>query len=225
MKIRRSDIAEAAAVLTAVLQRVLATPAAGQGATGSTLRLLCGALISEAESLLRAATIGGRLAACFDQAFVAGASLTDAGLVISAAKEQTPASVAGKAMQDACLRFALVLFARVIANTSLTSRQQADALLDRANDEFAPVIDFAADALETSAYRALIQLHAAVARDLATRSLPLPRVVTFAFLSHKPALWLANRLYGDGSRVDDIVAQNRAVHPLFMPPSGVALSN
>lgn len=225
MKTRRSEIAEAAAVLTAVLQRLLATPAAGQGEAGAALRLLCGALIAGAETRLRAAVIGVELAACFDQGYAAGASLTDAGLVLAVAKAQQPASVVGKATQGACIRLALVLFARVVADTEIGSRQQADALLQRANDEFEAAIDYAADAMETDAYRALVHLHAAVARDLAMRSLPLPQIISFDFAARRPALWLANRLYGDGARVGEVIAQNRVVHPLFMPATGVALSN
>ena len=40
-----------------------------------------------------------------------------------------------------------------------------------------------------------------------------------------PLLTLANRLFGDAGRAEQLLAENRdVVHPLFMPDSGNAFS-
>jgi prophage DNA circulation protein len=70
----------------------------------------------------------------------------------------------------------------------------------------------------------MLALHAAVTRDLTQRGRPLPRMVSYNTAASLPALALANRIYGDASRTDELIAENRAVHPLFMPAAGRALT-
>ena len=72
--------------------------------------------------------------------------------------------------------------------------------------------------------QALIGLHAAVASDLATRALPLSRLVSFTFARRFPALWMAQRIYQDGSRANEIIAENKVVHPAFVQATIEALS-
>jgi prophage DNA circulation protein len=69
---------------------------------------------------------------------------------------------------------------------------------------------------------ALIGLHAAVVRDLNTRAAKLPRTRSFTPSATVPALVLAQRLYGDATRADDIAARNFVRHPGFVP-GGVEL--
>ena len=39
-----------------------------------------------------------------------------------------------------------------------------------------------------------------------------------------PALTLANRIYADAGRADELVAENKIIHPAFCPREGRALS-
>ena len=45
---------------------------------------------------------------------------------------------------------------------------------------------------------------------------PIP-IVTHTFEEHLPAIVIAQRLYQDGSRANELVKLNNAPHPLFMP--------
>jgi prophage DNA circulation protein len=53
---------------------------------------------------------------------------------------------------------------------------------------------------------------------------PLPRLLPYQFARVMPTLVLAQRLYADASRADEIRAENHVVHPLFCPLTGFALS-
>lgn len=52
----------------------------------------------------------------------------------------------------------------------------------------------------------------------------LAPVLTLESSVEMPALWWANRLYGDAARADEIADRNRAIHPLFMAPRIEALA-
>jgi prophage DNA circulation protein len=42
---------------------------------------------------------------------------------------------------------------------------------------------------------------------------------------HYPAHALSNRIYGDGSRGEELIAENKTVHPAFMQRDVIALSS
>jgi prophage DNA circulation protein len=52
----------------------------------------------------------------------------------------------------------------------------------------------------------------------------LPRMVSYQLPASLPALTVANLLYGDGARFDELIAENGTVHPAFMQRDLVALS-
>ena len=89
-----------------------------------------------------------------------------------------------------------------------------------------PAQDFAAAQFNNTVWRALLALHGAVVRDLGARARPLPRIVPYSVATRLPLLTLANRLFGDAGRSEELLAENRdTVHPLFMPADGRALSS
>lgn len=88
-----------------------------------------------------------------------------------------------------------------------------------------------ADALEDEAatasvavFNALMDLRAAVVRDITARGADLPRLVTISMPATLPALVVAYRSFGDATREAEIVARNPIIicHPGFVP-GGVAL--
>lgn len=215
---------EAADNLRAVLAVLVACGASAGGGQSATLRQLCGALSANAETAISSANLGAPLLACFNAAFSAGANLVSIGQVRKTIEGITPAFSLGVYVNAGCLQMALAIEAKCYAATALVSRQDVDNYLRRSADAFDPAEEYAADEQDQSVYQALIALHAAVSRDLNTRGRPLPQIVTFAYPEPKPALWIANRLYGDGSRADELIAENQPVHPLFVFSPGRALS-
>lgn len=216
----------AVAALKAVLDALLASgvDAASQG--GATLRQLCGALSADAVDQVQAGAFGVPLLACFRAATAAGATFAGMDRVRQEAQSVTAADLPVQRVAQTSARLALAQMTRILADTSFTSRQDVDAALARINAAFTPAEDFAAGQFNNVVWRSLLAMHGAAVRDLNARARPLPRLVSYSFGTRMPLLTLANRLFGDASRADELLAENReTVHPLFMPASGRALSN
>lgn len=224
----KTELNEAVALTQAVLTALLATPGAPTGQTGAQLRYLVGQLSAAAATELNAdagpTQFFADLAACFEQARLAGATYAAIDAVRALAEDAAPSLPAGVAVKNFAVRMALAEEAQILSQTTFASRQDVDAALDQVNAAFDRAETVAADSLDNVAYRALIALHAAVANDLSTRARPLPRLVAYGFPQRMPALWIVQRLYQDGARAAELVAENKPVHPLFMPEAGLALS-
>jgi prophage DNA circulation protein len=104
------------------------------------------------------------------------------------------------------------------ADDAATMRNSVVALID---DE----IQIAADQGEDDVYSALRVLRQSVVADLDSRGSGLAVIASFSFSSALPALMLANRLYRDSTRSDELVTQADPVHPAFMPTQFNALSS
>lgn len=93
---------------------------------------------------------------------------------------------------------------------ALRVQAQVSALL-------ASEITQAADQGEDASFAALRALQAAVKRDLTARGANLARIKTVVMNEALPALTLAQRLYRDAQRADELVRRAHPVHPAFMP--------
>jgi len=78
---------------------------------------------------------------------------------------------------------------------------------------------------EDETFNALRELRAAVSQDLTTRGAGLATIVTVTSIQPVPAPVLAQRLYRDPARADELVGQADPVHPAFMPVSFKALAS
>lgn len=214
---------EAAKVVGLVLDN-LAKTVAQIGPTGSDLRRAIGDLRADAEALIGAAAIAQPLADVFDLARQAGATFDGMDRVRRAADAIETKWFAATSVKNTAVRFALIQSAKILAATAFKSRPEIDRYIDRMNVAFESAEIVASDSLDHAAYRSIIALHAAVTNDLTTRGRPLPNIVLYEFAAVRPALYLANRLYGDTTRADDLINENKPVHPAFMSPSVRALS-
>ena len=215
----------AVAALKAVLDALLASGVDAANQDGATLRQLCGALAADAVDQVQAGTFGVPLLACFRAATTAGATFAGMDRVRQQAQAVTASDLPVQRVAQTAVRLALAEIARILAATTFTSRQDIDAALARVNAAFIPAEDFAAAQFNNVVWRALLASHGDIVRDLTARARPLPRIVTYSFGTRMPVLTLANRLYGDAGRAEELLAENRdTVHPLFMPASGRALS-
>jgi prophage DNA circulation protein len=222
----KRDLNEAVDVTTTVLNALLLVLQGQTGLAGAQLRFLCGSLVANGATELGA---GGMkfwvdLRNCFEAAPLAGATFAAMGNVRTVAEALSPTGLAAVAARNFSVRMALAEQARILAATVFTSRDQIDGYFDEIDAAFDRAELIAADNFDTAAYGALITIHAAVSNDLTNRSFALPTVVTFAFPQRMPSLWHAQRIYADASRNDQLIAQNRPIHPLFMGPVVEALS-
>jgi len=128
------------------------------------------------------------------------------------------------AMAATCRRVAMTSLARASAAYQPVSYTDAANLRTVLAAAFDVEITAAGDAGEDATYTALKQLRAAVILDLTTRGASLPSVVTVSLPSSMPSLAIAQRLYKDASRADQIAAESGAIHPAFCPASFQALA-
>lgn len=121
------------------------------------------------------------------------------------------------ALAATCRRCALVSLARASAACQYSSYDDAAAIRTMVAGALDIEITAAGDGGEDATYTALRELRAAVIQDLTARGAALPLVETVTLPSVLPSLVVAQRLYHDASRSDQIVARARAVHPAFCP--------
>lgn len=86
-------------------------------------------------------------------------------------------------------------------------------------------IDRAGDSGEDQTFNALCALRTDVVRDLNARGADLAPTRSFAFAAPLPDVVLANWIYRDPARADELVTQAAPIHPLFMPTAFRALAS
>lgn len=225
--ITNTELAEAIADTSLILTAIQGTISGQSGASGAQTNFLCGQLATNGSAYLYAGGLQfwSALRACFVAAQTAGATFVGMNNVLTVANGLAPVGLPGIAVKNFSIRMALATQAQILANTTFTSRQEIDNYFNQIEPAFDAAELVAADNLDNVAYQALINIHAAVSNDLATRAYTLPEMVTYSYPTRKPSLWIAQRLYQDASRNDELIAENSAINPLFMPSTGVALAS
>lgn len=222
----RNEAEEAGAIVNRMLGALLTTCARSTGTTGSDLRRVVGDLRADATSLLMdgGAGISERLFECFNAAREAGATYPKMGHVRELLLLEEPVSLPATIVRQYGVLNCLMQEARIIASMKFVSRTDVEAIQATVLTSFDDAENMAADDMDSAVYRALVGLHAAVSFHLIATARPLPQIITFEFATTFPTLVMAQRLYADASRADELRAENKVVHPLFPPRIGRALS-
>ena len=219
-----AELEETQAILATMMTALSGTLTGATGTTAANLRYAIGDLLADADTLIRSASLGTPLLAVFDMSFAAGATIPTMELVRLALVAQAPVSLSAIALTNVGIQMALAEEVKILAATTFTSRQDVDTALSALNDAFDAAVEYAADNHDPSSFQALIAAHGAAVRDLTTRARPLPKMVTYSFNRPFTSHALANRLYGDASRCDELRAEGQVIDPAFMPITGPALS-
>ncbi len=139
-----------------------------------------------------------------------------------------PIGLAMDGMSSACVdlfrRTALISLAQAAANYQPSSATDAYNVMDMVTALLDAEIEIAADQFDDDVFMALKALRTAVVQDLVARGANLAAIVTFTTEGPVPAIVLANRIYGDPSRAEQLIQQVEPIHPLFMPTTFDALS-
>ena len=218
------DVREAAGIASLAAQQLLATSNDQVGRAGSDLRRACGDMIVNAESYIVSNEIGPKLANCFNQARVTGATMDEFDRIRAGLIAQPVTSLLAALILQSCVWFSLQQMSTVLAGTTFTSRDDVDAIQGQVNDAFNQAEEVAADEMAQAAYQAIVALHAAVVFHLYQTARPLPQMLDFQFAAIRPTLIQSYRLYADASRADELREENKVVHPAFAPRTGRALS-
>jgi prophage DNA circulation protein len=217
------DAKEAAPIVIATLDAML-TWAPTRGRPGSDLRTAIGDIKAHIEALLQGDRIGPPLLNCFELANKTGMTLSQMNQVHATAAAQTATLPGAIVIKDALIEFALAAEAKIIADMDFVSREDVELVKNHINAAFAPLEEEVADQMDAMTYRAIISLHAAITFHLYETARPLPEMLRFRFGISMPTLLIAQRLYADAGRADELRLENKVVHPAFMLPNGRALS-
>lgn len=219
----RIDAIEAQPILNATLDAILSFTAT-RGRAGADLRASVGDIKATARRLLQDDILADPLIECFELARVAGITLAQLEQVRKLTSAQPAVSVGAIMTKDTLIELALATQGRIIAVTTFVSRQDVVDVKSMLSVSFAEIEEGVADQMDSTTYRALITLHAAITSHLVETARPLPRMISFQFNTIMSTLLLSHRLYADARRADELRRENRVVHPAFAPRIGRALS-
>jgi hypothetical protein len=191
---------------------------------GAGLRSAVGQYLVDFYVLVDSRTHGSALYACFETARGAGATLASMDNVRIAALDEAPQFNLGLMIVNAAVIFSFVEQSQIIAGMEFSSRVQVDVLMDAMSKIIETVKVDKADSFVSSDYQNFVALAALLIQHLSSTERQLPRVVTYNSTVHFPSLTLANRIYADASRSDELIAENKTVHPAFMQRDIIALS-
>jgi hypothetical protein len=172
-----------------------------------------------------AGTLASDLLAIFVQAQQAGIGYDGLEVVRLYLLELPALNPFPQKVQQLLMQLTLARMATVIAGTTFASRQEIETALLRMGEAFDQAKVLMASELGAGNWLALVALEGAVMVDLTTRQRPLPLMIGYSVAAILPALALSAYLYNDGSRADELAAENNTPNPCFMPPSGFALSS
>ncbi|EGJ49054.1 DNA circularization protein [Desulfocurvibacter africanus] len=114
---------------------------------------------------------------------------------------------------DLVRQTAVIEASRAAASWDYDSSADAQAV----RDELADQLDLEAETAPDATYSALVDLRAALVRDLTDRAMLLPRLLAWTPARTLPALVIAHQIYGDATRAEQLVARNKLRHPLAVP--------
>ncbi|ACC71053.1 DNA circularization N-terminal domain-containing protein [Paraburkholderia phymatum] len=138
-------------------------------------------------------------------------------------------AIAQQTMQSACADlFRRATVAQIAISSSTyqpSSADDASSMRDSVTALIDNEIQIAADQGEDDVYTSLRALRQSVVADLDSRGSGLSAIATFTFSTTLPSLALANRMYRDSTRAEELVTQADPIHPAFMPTQFNALSS
>jgi len=138
------------------------------------------------------------------------------GTSLPATNTNTPARKVESANQQATTDFIKQTATIEAARTSSVVVPDSSAAATVIRDDLAERLDILADTASDDMYVALMDLRAAVVKDLTSRAAQLPQISQFTPFDTMPALVIAQRVYGDAKRESEIVLRNRIHHPGFV---------
>jgi prophage DNA circulation protein len=188
-----------------------------QGRPGAELRRSVGDLLGRINIYIADGTFADRLLRCFKLATAAGINLDWMDRVVDQLSKETPTALTSTSVVQNSLIFALAQEGRIIRATTFTSRDDVDVTMRRMKSNFDTIRFLIADTMSGPGYEAFITLCAAITRYLTDTARPLPRMLRYDMPATMPALYLSNYIYGVGSRSDELIDENKVVHPCFMP--------
>jgi len=221
---KQTERGEAIDISGRIMAQLVTFPTVGTGQAAADLRWAIGRYMSNFNSLIEERVLGPALRACFDNAFLAGATLNSMDNVRWAMFAEAPKYPLGYAIVNAAFSFSFIEQTKIITAMEFKSQSEVDILIDRMALVIEDIKLYRADHFVAAVYRDFVALAALLIQHLSATRRVLPRIVNYQFPINYPALAMSNRIYADPSRSEELIAENDTVHPAFMQRNVVALS-
>jgi len=168
----------------------------------------------------------GDLAAYSDDAIAQLSGMIGFGAALPAVVGSTPSRLAQAANQTALVQLiqcaAAAAVVSQVAQTDFSSYDEAVGVRDPLADQLDTLATAIADGGDDNLATSIDALRLAMVRDVTARGASLASLYAYIPSVTEPAVVIAQRLYGDASFADDIIARNVIDAPLFVP-GGVAI--
>ena len=221
---KKTERAEATELSLRIMEQLTTFSVSSFSTAAAAMRLTIGQYMSNFTELQLGTTVGTELFACFEAARTAGATLGTMDRVRETMFVETPTFPLTVAIVNAAIIMSFAEQCQIISVTEFVSRTELDVIIDK----MVPIIDNIkinwSDSFVIRDYQNFIAVSALLIQHLSATERQLPRIVQLSFPVNYPSLALANRIYGDGSRSDELIAENKTVHPAFMARDIRALS-
>jgi prophage DNA circulation protein len=215
---------EIAGIVNRLLDSILSTMSSQINRTGINIRVTAGDLRAHFVDYLKDGTFAQKLLDCFTAVRNANVELQRFALVHQQLFSEVPKGPISQSIVGISIVFCLSAESRMVSALTFTSRDDVDSMINIYNAAFETARLKTADSDDTSAYICLINLGGALVNHLANVSRPLPRIITISLPKSYPSLALSQRIYYVGDRADEIVDENKIVHPAFCPKTIRGLS-
>lgn len=195
-----------------------------EGQQDAKLRRQIGDLRAHGIEYLQDKLFGTKLWDCFDIARGLNITADRVAYVRLQIYNETPVGMIAILLIETAIIYCLTTESIFITKQSFRSSNDAQTMMKRMKTAFDQARDQAADRMDSATYQNLTYLSGSLINHLSRTALQLPRLVQFQFQANMPSLWLSQLLYQTASRSDELLDQNKVVHPLFMPLDIVGLN-
>jgi len=209
------ESAELSGIINRLLDNLASTITSQTGRDGVELRHQIGMIRSNYQAMIVAGTFPTDLQTCFKLAQSANVKLASLFTVHDGLFKEVPVGAISAAVVQMAIIFCLSTESRLISALTFTSRDDVEMLMGKMRNVFDVARVLAADAPDTSAYQKLTILAGNAISHLSDVSRPLPRMVTFELTASLPVLTVSQRVYYTADRSDEIIDENKIIHPAF----------
>lgn len=211
-------------IVNRLLDNMLATVSSRTDGLGALLKRQLGIMRAKYMFFLDDGTFPAQLQACFTAAENANVTLMSMSVIRQRLFDEKPQGQIAASVVMLAVTFCLSTESRMLTKVVYTSRDDVEKDIKRMKCAFDTARDMSADLMDSASYQAITFLAGALTNHLASTARPLPRMIVFRLPKSFPALTLAHRIYQDASRYDEIILENRVVHPLFCSREIIGLS-
>lgn len=152
----------------------------------------------------------------FTTARESGANLTRFGSVRKQLlEEETEEGAIARSIVHLSLIYCISSESRIVKDTIYKSRDDVEVVLAKMKLAFDDVKEVAADEMDSGAYTSILTLASSLMTYLGDTARKLPRIINFTMPVNYPALTLSNVIYHTAERWEELVDENKIVHPAF----------